>query len=396
MKHAATTHTNTSVHTKSSTVARRGFLAAAAGSIAAAALGQEPTKRDYGPHAQPTRYPEPDVVVLDKRFAKYKIGNTPILRLHTGMLWAEGPAWNGVGKYLVWSDIPNNVQLRWVNDDGHVSVMRNPAGNSNGNTFDWEGRQISFEHGNRRVVRYEHNGTATVLADKFGGKPLNAPNDGAVHPDGGIWFTDPGYGSLMNYEGNKASGDSPQPYQKEAVYRIDPKTAKVEKVTDEMFKPNGLCFSPDYKKVYIAETGASHYENAPKNIIVYDVIDGTKLGKGREFASMKWDMDRRTPEEKERDNPSVREQKQKMAPAGFADGMRCDVDGNLWVGAGWVGPGYDGVHILAPDGTRIGQILLPEICGNLCFGGPKRNRLFMTASQSLYAVYVETQGAHIA
>jgi gluconolactonase len=362
------------------TVARRGFLAAAAGSIAAAALGQEPTKRDYGPHGQPTRYPEPDVVVLDKRFAKYKIGNTPILRLHTGMLWAEGPAWNGVGKYLVWSDIPNNVQLRWVNDDGHVSVMRNPAGNSNGNTFDWEGRQISFEHGNRRVVRYEHNGTATVLADKFGGKPLNAPNDGAVHPDGGIWFTDPGYGSLMNYEGNKAANDSPQPYQKEAVYRIDPKTAKVDKVSDEMFKPNGLCFSPDYKKVYIAETGASHYENAPKNIMVFDVIDGAKLGKGREFASMQLVWKHRTGGE----------------GAGFADGMRCDVDGNLWVGAGWVGDGYDGVHILAPDGTRIGQILLPEICGNLCFGGPKRNRLFMTASQSLYAVYVETQGAHIA
>ncbi len=381
MELAATTHANSSTHTKSLTVARRGFLAAAAGSIAVAAFGQEPSKRDFGPHAQPTRYPEPDVVVIDKRFAKYKIGNTPILRLYTGMLWAEGPAWNGVGKYLVWSDIPNNVQLRWVNDDGHVSVMRNPAGNSNGNTFDWEGRQISFEHGNRRVVRYEHNGTATVLADKFGGKPFNAPNDGAVHPDGGVWFTDPGYGSLMNYEGNKATGDSPQPYQKEAVYRIDAKTAKVEKVSDEMFKPNGLCFSPDYKKVYIAETGASHYEDAPKNIMVYDVVDGTKLGKGGEFASMNM---------KFADSAG-----RSSEGAGFADGMRVDIDGNLWVGAGWMGDGYDGVHIIAPDGTRIGQILLPEICGNLCFGGPKRNRLFMTASQSLYAVYVETQGAHI-
>ncbi len=349
------------------TLGRRSFLAATA-TAAATALGESLFARDYGPHAQPVRYPDPDLVVLDKRFARYKIGNTPIQRLHTGMLWAEGPAWNGVGKYLLWSDIPNDVQMRWLDDDGHVSVMRRPAGNSNGNTFDYEGRQISCEHGTRKVVRYEYDGSVTVLADQFQGKPLNAPNDAVVHPDGAIWFTDPGYGILLNYEGYKAKLEI-----KEAVYRVDPKTKKLDKMADDIFKPNGLCFSPDYKKLYIADTGASHYDDAPRNIKVWDVVDGVKLGKGREFVSMELD-----------------------GKAGFADGIRADKDGNVWASAGWVGDGYDGVHIFAPDGTRIGQILLPEICSNVCFGGPKRNRLFMTGSQSLYAVYVEAQGAAIA
>src|SRR5690242_16150132 len=215
-------------------------LAAAASAAVAPALAAD--DRDWTGQ-RPVRYPDPDILVLDQRFAKYKIGNTPIQRLHTGCLWAEGPAWNGVGRYLLWSDIPNDVQLRWLNEDGHVSTFRNPAGNSNGNTFDYQGRQISCEHGNRRVVRYENDGTVTVLADKFEGKPLNAPNDAVVHPNGDIWFTDPGYGSLMDYEGHKGKLEL-----KEAVYRIDRNTRKVEKVTDEIFKPNGLCFSPDYKK----------------------------------------------------------------------------------------------------------------------------------------------------
>ena len=351
---------------------RRSFLAAATAVAAATSMSSGAFARNFGPDAEPVRYPEPDVVALDKRF-KYKLGNTPIMRLYRGTLWAEGPAWNGVGRYLLWSDIPNNEQLRWIEEDGHVARrFRSPSGNSNGNTFDFQGRQIACEHGNRRVVRYEYDGGITVLADSFDGKSLNAPNDAVVHPeDGSIWFTDPGYGGLMDYEGHRVDTGSVQPFQKEAVYRIDGQGGKLQKVADEPFKPNGLCFSPDYKRLYVADTGASHYPDAKNIIWGYDV-DGAKLHKAQTFADMEMD-----------------------GKSGFADGIRADEDGNIWSSAGWVGDGYDGVHIFAPNGDRIGQIRLPEICSNVCFGGSKRNRLFITGSQSLYAVFVETRGAHL-
>jgi gluconolactonase len=369
-----------------SKVNRRSFIATAAATTAISALARKASARDYGDSHQPIRYPDPEIVILDDRFKKYKLGNSAIMRLYHNkrMIWAEGPAWNGVGRYLLWSDIPNNRQFRWLEENGAVSVFRNPAENSNGNTFDWHGRQISCKHLTRRVVRYEYDGTKTVLADKYGGKSLNAPNDAVVHPNGDVWFTDPGYGAVMDYEGRlvETKENWPQPYQKEAIYRIDMKSGKLHKMADDIYKPNGLCFSPDYKKLYVADTGASHYPEAKRNIKVWDVANESNLANGKIFTSMDLEIAGKNGE--------------KEVKAGFADGIRADADGNVWASAGWVGEGYDGVHIFEPDnGDRIGQILLPEICSNVCFGGTKRNRLFMTGSQSLYAVYVNTRGAHL-
>jgi gluconolactonase len=308
-------------------------------------------------------YPDPAVEVLDPRFEKYRVGDAAVERLYTGMRWAEGPVWFADGRYLLFSDIPNNRMLRWLEETGEVSVFRSPSNYSNGNYRDRQGRLITCEHDTRRVTRTEYDGTITVMFDRFQDKKLNAPNDLAVHSDGAIWFSDPGYGIMSNYEGHKAPFELPA-----NVYRLDPKTREATVVATDMDKPNGLCFSPDEKKLYIVDTGVPKHPSDPRPIRIYDVVDGVRLTNGRLFVN--------------------------MAP-GSSDGIRCDVDGNVWSAAGWAGEGYNGVHVFAPDGTLIGKIHLPETCANLCFGGAKRNRLFMTASQSLYAIYVETQGAQM-
>jgi gluconolactonase len=339
---------------------RRTFMNMTAGTAAALALKPWALAEEQE-RKSPVAYPDPAVEVVDPRFAKYKVNNAAVERLYVGTRWAEGPVWVADGRYLLFSDIPNNRMLRWLEDTGEVSVFRSPSNYSNGNYRDREGRLLTCEHDTRRLTRTEHDGTITVLMDHFQDKKLNAPNDLAVHTDGAIWFSDPGYGIMSNYEGHKAPFDLPA-----NVYRLDPKTGDATVVASDMDKPNGICFSPDEKKLYIVDTGIPKRPGDPRPIRVYDVVDGVRLKNGRLFVN--------------------------MSP-GSSDGIRCDLDGNVWSAAGWAGEGYNGVHVFAPDGTLIGKIHLPETCANLCFGGAKRNRLFMAASQSLYAVYVETQGA---
>jgi gluconolactonase len=339
---------------------RRTFISATAGSTTTLAF------RSLALAGQQERqttvvYPDPAVEIVDPSFTKYKVPNAAVERLYTGTRWAEGPVWFGDGRYLLFSDIPSNRILRWLEETGEVSVFRNPSNYSNGNYRDRQGRLLTCEHDSRRLTRTEQDGTITVLMDHFQGKPLNAPNDLAVHSDGAIWLTDPGYGIMSNYEGHKASFELPA-----NVYRLDPKTREATVVAHDLDKPNGICFSPDEKKLYIVDTGIPKHAGDPHPIRVYDVEDGVRLKNGRLFVN--------------------------MSP-GLSDGIRCDVDGNVWSAAGWVGEGFNGVHVFAPDGKLIGKIHIPETCANLCFGGAKKNRLFIAASQSLYALYVNTEGA---
>ena len=342
---------------------RRTFLTGAVGAIAAAATRPGSAVADELPLGPlpGTRYPDPRIEALDPRF-KYKIGNAYIERVATGCRWAEGPVYIRDGGYLLWSDIPNNRMMRWNEDDGHVSVYRYPSNYSNGNTRDREGRLITCEHDSRRVTRTEHDGSITVLMDSFMGKKLNAPNDIVVAADGAIWFTDPGFGIFGNYEGHKADVELPP-----NVYRLDPRTgrATVVYVPGQGGRPNGIAFSPDEKRLYIIVM--AYPDNRPSEIRVFDV-NGERLANEKVFTAIK---------------------------GGNTDGMRLDMDGNIWCSMGNGDAAEDGVRCHAPNGDLIGKIHLPETCANLCFGGKKRNRLFMTASTSVYSVYVETVGAMV-
>jgi gluconolactonase len=308
-------------------------------------------------HLPGTRYPDERIESFDQRFPRQ--GNAGIERIATGFRWAEGPVYFPDGGYLLWSDIPNNRIMRWLEEDGHVSEFRRSARYANGNTRDLQGRLITCEHDARRVVRTELDGTITSLIERFEGRPLNAPNDVVVASDGAIWFTDPGYGIDGEYEGHKARPELPA-----NVYRLDPKTGDARVVADDFVRPNGLAFSPDEKRLYVVDSGITH--GGPSHIRCFEVDNGM-LRNGRIFA-------------------------EDFAP-GLSDGLRTDVNGNVWCSMGWADPSEDGVRCYSPEGALLGKIHLPESCANLCFGGRKRNRLFMTASTSVYALYVDTQGA---
>jgi gluconolactonase len=302
------------------------------------------------------RLPDPAVRVLDPRFERYVVPLARVERLATGCRWAEGPVWFGDHRCLVWSDIPHDRMLRWDERTGATTVWREPAGFANGNTRDPRGRLVTCEHGARRVTRTEHDGTVTVLADSFRGAPLNSPNDVVVSRDGSVWFTDPAFGIAGDYEGHRATAQLPT-----HVYRLDGSTGELTVAAADLRSPNGLAFSPDESRLYVVQShGVPH-----PGIVAFDVVDGALTA------------------------PRVLVEADDGAP----DGLRVDEDGNLW--CGWVGgsPEVDGVHVLTPDGVAIGHIRLPEWCANVTFGGAARNRLFMAATTSIYALHVNTRGA---
>jgi gluconolactonase len=307
---------------------------------------------------QATRYPDPAIVALDPRFEKYWIKLSCVERLATGTRWGEGPVWFGDGRYLLWSDIPNNRILKWEEETGQVSAYRKPSNYANGNTRDRQGRLVTCLHGGRSVIRTEHDGAITTLIDSFDGKRLNSPNDVVVKSDGSIWFTDPPFGLHSDYEGDKGTQEIDA-----NVYRLEPGTHEPSIVAEGVLGPNGLAFSPDEKILYLVESRAV----PNRKMLAFDVTDG-----GRKLSNKRVLFD--------------------AGPGGTPDGMRCDIDGNLWCGWGMGTPELDGVLVFDPDGKPIGRIALPERCANVCFGGLKRNRLFMASSQSLYALYVNTQG----
>lgn len=292
---------------------------------------------------------------FDPRFANLVVPPVVLEKLWTGGRWTEGPAWFGDSRTLLFSDIPNDRMLQWAEGLG-VREFRAPANYSNGNTRDREGRLISCEHGRRCVSRTETDGSVSVLVDRYQDKRLNSPNDVIVKSDGSIWFTDPSYGIISDYEGHKAESEIGACY----VFRFDPADASLTVVAEDFVRPNGLAFSPDEKTLYIADSSVTHDAQGNHHIRAFDVVGGKRLVSGRVFTE--------------------------ISPA-FPDGFRCDTEGNVWCSSG------DSVQVFAPDGTRLGKILVPEHVSNLCFGGPKKNRLFITATTSLYSLYVNANGA---
>ncbi len=310
------------------------------------------------------RYPDPAIEILDPSFLKYRLYAASVEQLATGFRWAEGPVWFGDGRYLLFSDIPNNRIMRYDDTSGAISVFRSPANYANGHTRDKQGRLISCEHGSRAITRTEYDGSITVLADKFEGKRLNSPNDIVCKSDGSIWFTDPPFGVLGRYEGDKAPLEQPH-----GVYRIDGATGHVTRVVDEVQFPNGLCFSPDEKTLYLI----GRMDKEPIRYVFSFNVNGASLANRKVLIN--------------------------AGTEGALDGMRCDEDGNIWAGFGFTGVGVgssealDGVRVFNSQGKAIGHIHLPERCANLCFGGAKGNRLLMASSHSLYSLFVETRGA---